>query len=504
MKKNVFPYLLVLFLILLLQPCNADYSQDRQPINDSIYSDILKEQRSVKVLLPETYKPGSGEKYEVIYLTDGEWAMDLFSFLYKFAKNENYVPPVILVAVQNKYIDKANQRDRDFLPVKVPEPAISGGADKFISFLKNELIPYVDKTYPANGTNSLYGHSYGGLFVMYVLLTAPDLFGSYYSTDPSFWWNDGYMIKLASEKLANLPAGKLLWIAGIDETYKNMGIYRMDSVLRLKAPAGLNWKLATFPNEKHNSVKLKAMYDGMKFSYSGYSATPLTFHPMNGILLKDKPTTIYVENYPEVRYTTDGTDPGRSSKKAESRFLISGPAQLVVKSFSVSGKYDKTTKGSFVLGEALPSVSKPKKIKQGGVKYSYYEGSWENLPDFKKLAPLKSGVADSTFSLNGLPSKTNYACLFEGYYEIPEDGYYAFAVVSKGGSKFLIGDKLILDNDGVHATETVKSFLLPLKKGFHPIRLEFFQKDGNNNFQFLYLDPKSDNPRNFPFKLQYN
>jgi len=39
--------------------------------------------------LPETYKPGSAEKYEVIYLTDGEWAMDLFSYIYKFAKNDN-------------------------------------------------------------------------------------------------------------------------------------------------------------------------------------------------------------------------------------------------------------------------------------------------------------------------------------------------------------------------------------------------------------------------------
>jgi len=46
--------------------------------------------------LPETYKPGSADKYEVIYLTDGEWAMDLFSYIYKFAKNENYVPPVAL------------------------------------------------------------------------------------------------------------------------------------------------------------------------------------------------------------------------------------------------------------------------------------------------------------------------------------------------------------------------------------------------------------------------
>jgi predicted alpha/beta superfamily hydrolase len=504
MKNNVFPFLLTLILVYILQPFNAGYSQDRVPISDSIYSNILKEQRSIKILLPETYKAGSAEKYEVIYLTDGEWALDLFSYIYKFAKNENFVPQVIIVAIPNRYIDKANQRDRDFLPVHVTEPAISGGADNFISFLKNELIPYVNRTYPTNGTNSLYGHSYGGLFVMYTLLTEPDLFGSYYSTDPSFWWNDSYLIKIASEKLANLPAGKLLWIAGIDATYKGMGIYRMDSVLKVKAPASLHWKMATFPNEKHNSVRLKAMYDGMKFSYSGYSNTPLIFHPMNGIILKDKPTPIWVDSYPELRYTIDGTEPDMTSKKADRKFMITGPAQLVVKSFSQSGKYDKTARGNFEIGEVLPSVPRPKKIKSGGLKYSYYEGSWEKLPDFKKLTPLKSGIADSVFNINKLPAKTNFACLFEGYFEIPGDDYYYFAVVSNGGSKLFIDNKMIIDNDGVHASESVKSFVIPLKKGFYPVRVEYFQKEGNNNFQFIYLDKETENPRNFPFNFQYN
>ena len=35
----------------------------------------FKEQRSIKVVLPEEYKPGSTDKYEVIYLTDGECVM---------------------------------------------------------------------------------------------------------------------------------------------------------------------------------------------------------------------------------------------------------------------------------------------------------------------------------------------------------------------------------------------------------------------------------------------
>ncbi len=106
---------------------------------------------------------------------------------------------MILVAIPNRYIDKVNQRDRDFLPVHVDDNALSGGADKFISFLKTELIPYINKTYPTNGTNSLYGHSYGGLFSMYTFLIEPELFETCFATDPSFWWNNDFAIKLAAE-----------------------------------------------------------------------------------------------------------------------------------------------------------------------------------------------------------------------------------------------------------------------------------------------------------------
>jgi len=343
------------------------------------------------------------------------------------------------------------------------------------------------------------------LFVVYALLTEPQSFGSYYATDPPFSFNDDYLIKMAAQKLENLPPNKILWIAGIESTYKGQGINRLDSVLRLKAPAALHWKMATFPNETHNSVRLKAMYDGIKFSYSGYSNTSLNFHPMNGILLKDKAITIWVESSSDLRYTIDGSEQDLTSNKVvDSKVTITGPAQLVLKSFSTSGKYDKITRGYFELGQALHSVPKPKKIKQGGLKYSYYEGNWDKLPDFKKLIPVKTGVADSVFNINKLPSKTNYACLFEGYFEIVEDGYYYFAIVSNDGAKLFLGNKLIIDNDGVHATESVKSFVLSLKKGFYPVRAEYFQKDGNSVFQLLYLNIETMNATNYPFKFQYN
>jgi predicted alpha/beta superfamily hydrolase len=502
MNRTILSSLLIFVLFFISLISCTTYAQEERAISDSIYSTILKEQRSIKVLLPESYKAGSTDKYEVIYVTDGEWAMDPFSFVYKWAQGEGFVPPAIIVAIPNKYIDKANQRDRDFLSVHVPQPAISGGAGNFLSFIKNELIPYIDNKYPTNGTNSIYGHSYGGLFVLYALLTEPQLFQSYYATDPPFGWDDGYLIKMAEEKLSRLPPDRVFWIAGRTE---NQDIGRLDSLLQLKAPTTLHWKGVTYANETHNSVRLKAMYDGIKFVYSGYSSGPISFHPMNGMLLKDKPIRIFVNgSYPELRYTVDGSEPERTSPRIDQSISLSGPAQLIVKSFSASGKYDKMTEGRFPIGAALPSVPEPEKVSSGGLKYSFYEGSWEKLPDFKDLKPVKTGITDSTFNVNGLPKKTNFACLFEGYFEIVKDGYYIFALVSKDGSKMFLGDILILDNDGVHSTPSVQSFVLPLEKGFYPVRVEYFQKDEGSLFQLLYLNPETmNNPTGIPFRYQY-
>jgi hypothetical protein len=281
----------------------------------------------------------------------------------------------------------------------------------------------------------------------------------------------------------------------------------MDSVLKLKAPENIYWKIGLFPNESHNSVRLKAIYDGLKFSYAGYPGTPAEFHPMNGILLKDKPTMIFmVSSYPDLRYTVDGTEPVKTSPQAQQMFTITGPAQLSIKSFIPGAKYSATVKGTFELGEVLPSLPKLKKAVPGGLKYSYYEGSWDSLPDFSKLKPVATGIADTTFNLKSLPAKTNYACLFEGYLKVEADGYYIFGLSSDDGAKFYLGDRLVLDNDGLHDGSRTKSFVLPLQKGFYPVRVEYFQKEGGFAFNLIYLVPEAKpvNPVNIPFKLLYH
>jgi predicted alpha/beta superfamily hydrolase len=501
----VYKFRFIVLIINFVLALNTAFAQHTTIISDSIFSEVLNEQREIKICLPEEYKPGSNIKYDVVYITDGETHLDDFLFIYKFAERENFLPPLIIIALPNTYTNKGNMRDRDFLPGRTTDNEKAGGANNFIAFLKDELMPYIDKKFPTSGENSLFGHSLGGVFTMYVLLKEPDLFANYYCSDPAFPWNDRRIITMAAEIFKNTTElDKTLWINGAKETFRNVGIEKMDSVLTAMAPKGLRWKISIYPNETHMSVRFKGIYDGLKYVFDGYSSKKLVeFHPMNGSLLEGKPARIFLNgSYPDVYYTIDGTEPDTSSKRAPQMIEITGPASLTVKWLGENRKYITTSRGNFELSKVWPSIQDVKNIKPGGLRYSYYEGKWERLPDFRKLKAVKTGIADSSFSLEKLPV-SNFGCVFKGYIKIDIEGYYIFALSSSDGSKFFIDNHEIINNDGIHGSDYYKSYVVPLQKGFYPVRIEYFHSEGNRHLDFIYLSPNKNETVNMKFNMMY-
>jgi predicted alpha/beta superfamily hydrolase len=506
MRRNTMIKKLTVPLLFALLALNTAFAQDPTIINDSIVSKVLNEQRKIKIYLPEEYKPGSNVKYDVVYILDGEMHFDDFLFICKFAKNQNFIPPLILVAILNTYTNEGDMRDRDFLPEKTTDNAKAGGANNFIAFLKNELIPYINNKLPTSGDNSLFGHSLGGLFTSYVLLKEPGLFTNYYCSDPAFPWNNRRIITMTEETFQNTTGlNKALWINGVEETYRNVGIEKMDSVLESTAPKGLHWKISIYPNETHMSVRFKGIYDGLKYTYYGYNSKKLVeFHPNNGSLLEGKPAQIFLNgSFPDVHYTTDGSEPDKTSKRAPQMIQITGPAKVTVKWLGENNKYVTSSKGNFELSKVWPAFQNVENIKLGGLRYSYYEGKWETLPDFTKLKAIKTGIADSSFSFEKLPARSNFGCVFEGYLKINSEGYYAFALCSSDGSKFFINGREIINNDGLHGSEWYKSYVVPLQKGFYPVRLEYFQSEGNRHLDFIYILPNQNETVKVTFKMMY-
>ncbi len=512
MNKNNFCSLIFSLILLLMTGSliNAAMPQDTvltvtyKGKLDSLNSNILKQKRFIQVFIPSAYKAGSSDRYDVLYVLDGgNWNTSLITQIQHFIEAQERMPPTIIVSVMG--ID----RNTELTPTHLESwGAPTGGAENFLGFIKNELIPYINNTYPSNGDNTLWGHSLSGMFVIYALLNEPTAFKSYIAADPSVWWDDCYVPKMAARKWpVSAGLNTTLFIGAREGTaLHDLRIDTMKIVLEKTAPPGLNWKLLTYPDETHSSVRFKTTYDGLKFTYGGY-ITRIEFNPMNGIVLKDKPFKIFYDgDTTSVYYTLDGTVPTELSEKVRSEITVTGAANVTYKLLTGRSQYDKIATGNFTAEKVSPPVSKPKNSKSGGFNYSYYEGDWDKLPDLKTLKPVKTGIANQDFDAGNLPRKNNYALVFDGFLEAKEDGYYVFYLLAGKGSKLYIGGKLIVewaDNFSL----PYYSYLLPLSKGFYPVRIEYFSKKENFNLLLGYLTPgrmTSKDPVRIPFDVQYN
>lgn len=68
---------------------------------------------------------------------------------------------------------------------------VTGGASQFLDFIETELKPRIASLFPINQhRQTLFGHSFGGLFTLYSLFSSPQSFDRYIAASPSIFWED--------------------------------------------------------------------------------------------------------------------------------------------------------------------------------------------------------------------------------------------------------------------------------------------------------------------------
>lgn len=392
-------------------------SQDGYKVkSDSIQSEVLKQNRKLSIFLPEGYD-NNETKFPVIYVLDADGRDQHTVPTARFLSLNNKMPKAIVVGVFN--ID----RNHDFLPDSSQSVTTGGGADNFVQFFKKELIPYIDKSFKTESFNVLVGHSFGGVFVMHALLNDPDLFDAYIAIDPSFWYKNKMQVKSAQNEFFKTKNwNKTIFITGREGGgMKDMGITPMGKILKSSAPKGLTWKVVAYPNEDHGSIPFKSVYDGLRFIFD--VGGNFTVYPQAGILPKGTSTYAIIQNRnPNLRYTTDGTEPTINSPECKDKIEINKPCTLKVK--NVTTKYNKlpTVTRVFSEGEYLSGQDSIENLKPG-LKYSYYEGVWDSVPDFLKLTPKKSGITEN-LDLKFAMKRDSFGVQFEGYLHIIKKDMY--------------------------------------------------------------------------------
>jgi hypothetical protein len=110
----------------------------------------------------------------------------------------------------------------------------------------------------------------------------------------------------------------------------------------------------------------------------------------------------------------------------------------------------------------------------GGLNYKYYEGTFTALPNFTTLKPATSDTCFS-FDITKVPHRaTNFAFVFTGFLNVDFDDDFTFYLKSSDGSQLLIGDSVVVDNNGVHSAAVEKSGKIGLASGKHKITVRYF------------------------------
>lgn len=491
--KQIFPLIMAFYF-------QSSYAQKYISIHDSLFSEVLNEKRMLSILTPEEVEPG--QLLDVLYVTDAEMFEHYVAHILEFQHENNLAPSQLIVGIPNIWEYPNLTRERDLLPIPNAEYYNSGKADQFLTFIETELVPLINKKYPNNGQSTLLGHSFGGLFTLYAFLTKPNLFDSYIASDPSCWYNDGYINMLADTMLTKQKfAGKTLFIGS--HSHKDMGIEGFVTALKSKAPEGLIWKDMEYLDEHHGSVRFKDFYDGLKFTFYGIGEN-LEFHPMQGLLEKGKPIKVVSQSHHDaIRYTLDGTVPTRQSKKFEGAISIDSPNELTVKLFA-NRRPDKIVKAKFTDDPVQQPLSKTSGLKNNLLNINTYDAPEGKMPNFGSIRIAGFGTADnSDFWVNEPPSDKNYAAQFNGYLEIETEGYYTFYLDADDHAKFYLGDKLLLDFEKDKNQFERVSFIAPLKKGFYPIRLEYLQREGRRWVNLRYHTPSMSTEKD-PIKIPSN
>jgi predicted alpha/beta superfamily hydrolase len=245
--------------IVIGQPINT-----RLGVRDSLQSLILKENRKFITHRPQGYDT-SRNTYTVLYLLDGsEERLQFFSSMMKSYFKEN----LVIVAIQN------TNRDRDMMPLSVPSyPVAKPGADNFLLFIRDELIPEIENKNRTNGQRILCGQSLSAVFTLFAFLTEPQLFDSYIGNSVGWYADMDYFFSPLVDKAFQNPdtyKGKRIFLANSEndsydprkEILKSMDGF--SKKVQDKLGSRLMYKYETY--SKYGHVPYPAFYDAMKFS----------------------------------------------------------------------------------------------------------------------------------------------------------------------------------------------------------------------------------------------
>ena len=297
--------LILIFLLFLYTSC----TQNSEELNSSnekysevslistekrmLHSKIVEQDFEIYISLPYKYFM-SDTTYPVLYSLDANVKFGLMSnVVNNLGTLTRDIPEIIVVGIAypiKGIADWAALRKRDTTPTSDPEydkqwadylnnatgrddiVVQSGGADKFLAFIRDELIPFVESNYRVSSNDrALHGTSSGGLFTLYALFQHPEMFQRYFAGSPSINWDEPYMYKLENDYAAShkdLPVKLFMCVGGLESDSYINNMEKMTQLLRSRNNPNFELETFIFENETHGTTGPASICRGLKILFN--------------------------------------------------------------------------------------------------------------------------------------------------------------------------------------------------------------------------------------------
>ena len=225
----------------------------------------------VSVALPRA--PTPDRSYPVLYFTDANVYLPMLNDIVSLMQLAEELPEMIIVGIGYPIGDFfTDDRARDlFQELRRRDLLPEEGAAAFLSFLRDELMPFVDERYATDPADRTYfGYSAGGQFGLHTLFHQPETFTRYVIGSPGVRRNRDAWLRLESEYAHGHSARKarvFLSIGALEPGVED--VTALGAALAGRGHQGLELSTVVIEQETHYSGSSVAMNRGLRAVFAG-------------------------------------------------------------------------------------------------------------------------------------------------------------------------------------------------------------------------------------------
>lgn len=258
----------VFVILMALQAGMATASGDaaRVEIGEtiSLQSAVLGETRPVQISVPVGYDGVS--RLPVLFVLDAEEHFGVFATTVDYLSRHTNIPPMMVVGVPN-----TGNRENNMVPFVSDWSPDGGGADKFMAFFADELIPYLAQRYSTSGFHMVAGKSYGGVFALYSAMQEDSPFDAYLAASPSVFLKDNQLVGDLWAARDTVSKAKFIYVSHASEDDISRKPYvEITGILDRIMTRANSIGHQIYMHELHETVFLPSLTDALAVMFKGW------------------------------------------------------------------------------------------------------------------------------------------------------------------------------------------------------------------------------------------